>query len=250
MKIHEETPSLTHPLLWETTITCITIIILTKVNVINNCTIYYCSHYYLKVLWYFFCLHHLFWLEWVLECDGLYAAPAPLGFLGNPEVDLRRCGSSMTHLLHRTLPVASSNKHKRPLTQSIFTWTAHTHCNNADLLFPCLCNGWVEWAGAHSERSCVALTIIPAASPPYSYPSSTVTKEQGNPFVSQHSGYQLVSTGNASLLPPVVLTFLKEIIFYSQKGGVKMRGIHAGMQFCNRQHLNLYLTLNFCDSCE
>lgn len=109
----------------------------------------------------------------VLDSNCLHTALASFVFprqpcSGSEEI----CILFDTYVPHATLLAASFNKHQIPLTRSIFTVNTHTHCHNADLLSSCLRNGWVEWAGAHSDGSCVAVllwgAIIPAASPPYS----------------------------------------------------------------------------------
>lgn len=72
-----------------------------------------------------------------------------LGCLSSSTADLR-LESSLKHFLS-TLLVAK--KH------------------NDDVFSSCLHNGWVEWAGAQSDGSCVAVllggVIIPAESPTY-----------------------------------------------------------------------------------
>lgn len=85
-----------------------------------------------------------------------------LGFLGNPAI-LQRFASSLTHMFRIwQLPLTNTKTHlhKAFILFIIFTVNAHTLCHNADLLSSCLCNGWVEWAGAHTDGSYVAVSSL------------------------------------------------------------------------------------------
>lgn len=132
---------------------------------------------------------------------------------------------SDTFNLETTLLVASSNKHKFPVMQIILY---QTDIRVVTMLFPCLCNGWVEWAGAQSGILCLCyfgerlfqLHPLLTASPPPQWLRYQLILLSCNT-------HRIPITGNASLLTPLTLISLKDITLFHQNGGVKIRRNHV-----------------------